>query len=111
MRSPRSGERIGVVADVRLRQEVADRVVGEGLREGLVDLGLGEPVQGVVGERLREALIGVGALRLRTQSINGGDYVPISVSSDCLPRRPITSIALLLVATKFFHSRVLSADA
>jgi hypothetical protein len=62
MRQRGAGQRIGVGADVRLRQQVADRIVGERLlRRVGGDRRRGEAVQIVVGQRLGEALVGIGA--------------------------------------------------
>jgi hypothetical protein len=60
----RAGGWIGVGADIRLRQQVADGVIGEALerRDVLAHLRRGQAVEDVVGEGLSEiVLVGIGA--------------------------------------------------
>jgi hypothetical protein len=53
---------IGVGADVGFRQQVADRIIGEGLgqrRRADIDRGRGQAIEPVVGEALADISVGV----------------------------------------------------
>ena len=71
VRQRRAGKRIGVGADVGLRQQVANGIVGEQLLRR--DVGghrrRGEAVQGVVGEGLGEVLVGVAVSPCKMNSV------------------------------------------
>jgi hypothetical protein len=74
MRLRRAGCRIGVAADVRFRQQIADRIVGEGFCQRCrtqADRGRGQPVDPIVGEALAEIGVGVAARERVTEQIVG----------------------------------------
>src|ERR1043166_3636419 len=74
VRARMPGRRIAVVADVRLGQQVADRVVGEVLHQrggGEVDARGGEPVERVVGETFGDAAVAVGAAERIAERVVG----------------------------------------
>ena len=68
MREGLPGRRIGVIADIRFDQDVADRVVGEALGDIDADLRRRQPAQHIIGEALAERGVGVAPGRRCSKS-------------------------------------------
>ena len=63
MRKGLAGRRIGVIADIRFDQDIADSVVGEALGDIDADLRRRQPAQRVIGEAFAERGVGIAPSR------------------------------------------------
>jgi len=87
MRLGRTGRGIAIVADVRLRQEVADGAVGERLdqRRRQIDRALRQTVERIVNEGLVKTGVDIAARQPRNQAIRASGSLATLASRKILP--------------------------